>query len=139
MINWMKFLELDVLSKIGDVIEQEGLTDGAVPSGIFEEINTAIESIEHKNVKEIDVCIKISTYGLVSSPPFYKLTRDEYTPYLGGLSLEEERYAIHVRTQNQLNKYLKGIEEFYKNKYNTQILPDNVIRISCQKMNLLQD
>lgn len=125
----------DRLSAIGDVIEQEGLPNGAVPSDIFEEIDTAIE-LTHKYNKEIDICIIISSrYGLVSSPPFYELTRDKSYLYFGELSLGEfslgeECYAIYVRTQNQLKKYLKGIEEFYKNKYNTQILSDNVIHIS---------
>lgn len=133
MIKW--FLDLDSLSKIGDMIEQEGLFDGAVPPSIYEEIDTAIE-LTHKDVKEIDICIIISSrYGLVSSPPFYELTRDKSYLYFGELSLGElflgeECYVIYVRTQNQLNKYLKGIEEFYKNKYNTQILSNNVIHIS---------
>lgn len=131
MINWMKFLDPDILSKTRDIIEQEGLSDGVVPPGIFEEIDTAIELAKHQYVKKIDICIITSSrYGLISSPPFYKLTRDKSSLNFGGLFLTEECYVIYVRTQNQLNKYLKDIEEFYKNSYNTQMLPSHIIRIS---------
>lgn len=131
MIDWMKFLDLGSLSNMMDIIEQEGLSDGVVLPRIFEEIDTAIELAQHQYVKKIDICIIISSkYGRISSPPFYKLTRDKSSLGLGGLFLTEECHVIYVRTQNQLNKYLNGIEEFYKNKYNTQILPENIIHIS---------
>lgn len=131
MIDWMKSLDLGSLSDMRDIIEQEGLSDGVVPPRIFEEIDAAIELAKHQYVKKVDICIITSSrYGLISSPPFYKLTRDKSSLDFGGLFLAEECYVIYVRTQNQQNKYLKGIEKFYKNCYNTQILPSHIIHIS---------